>query len=324
MLVRIVKNYILNGDSDFFQQTPNYSGQWGNIQFTEEAVDCCDYLIVLQKPFNDIQVKCKEGNTWLINQEPPTSRNSYFTRSFKYFDKVFSYYNYPHQCLQSIQPVLPWFVRKSYDELSAITKSDLTHKRDDLVWITSNTKILPGHKKRMRFKSFIDDEIDYNLYGNGFNPIKDKFEGLFPFKYSLAIENHSCKDYWTEKISDSFLSWCLPFYWGASNIEAYFPEKSFIRIDIDRPKETIKVLKEAILKDEWSSRLDAIEEARNLILNEYQFFPFISKMVSEDAEHNKNKRVKEYFIPANPFPKYIKVYDQLNYYKNRIFGRFVE
>ena len=34
--------------------------------------------------------------------------------------------------------------------------------------------------------------------------------------------------YITEKIFDSFAAWCVPVYWGASNVTDYIPEGCFI------------------------------------------------------------------------------------------------
>lgn len=318
MLVRIVKAPYDGASQNFLHQTPGSTGKWENIQFTEDIVNKCDYLIVLQKPYQDIQVECPEGNAWLITQEPPVSREKYFTRSFKYFDRVFSYYNYPHPNLQPLQPVVPWFVQKSYDELLKIGRVHLDNKEDSLVWITSNKKGYIGQKARMRFKDYLDKiSFEYKIFGKGFNLINDKFNVLFPSKYALAIENYSHPDYWTEKLADCFLSWNLPFYWGAHNLEYYFPEDSFIRIDIHDPKEAVTIIQNSIINNEWEKRLSAIQEARNLVLNKYQFFPFISNMIKK-AYVKDNKRLKTYVIPANPLPNFIKVKNNIRYYIRRI------
>lgn len=322
MLVRIVKDW--QYPESFFEQTPNGSHQWGNIKFTDEKVLECDYLIVLQRPPYDIKAICPEGNTWLITQEPPVEYFRFYTRSFKYFDKVFSYYDdVKHADVRKMQPVLPWHVFKSYDHLTSITRDKLAQKKDELVWITSNKSSFPGHVTRMMFLEYLEkQQFRYNLYGSGFQSIYDKFDGLFPNKYSLAIENYSTQHYWTEKIADSFLSWCLPFYWGAPNIADFFPEESFIRIDINDPKQALEIITAAIKNNEWKSRLDAIEKARSLVLNNYQFFPYISKLIEEDKLTGNSKSKKKYFIPENPFPLSHTITNQIKYYTKRLKGLF--
>ena len=321
MLVRIVKDW--NYPESFFSQTPNGSKRWADIEFTEDHVAYCDYLIVLQRPPYNIKVTCPEGNAWLITQEPPANYFRFYIKSFKYFDKVFTYYKeIKHPSVRSLQPVLPWHVLRTYDELTAITRESLVNKKNELTWITSNKDGFPGQKARMHFRDYLlKSNFKFHFYGRGFEPIHDKFDGLFPNKYALAIENYSVNHYWTEKIADSFLSWCLPFYWGAGNLEDYFPAESFIRIDVNRPEEALQIIKRSIQNNEWDKRLNAIEKARNLILNEYQFFPYIAKMLKEDRIKNPSKSKKEYSIPANPYPFSHKIMNQIKYYSKRIFSQ---
>ncbi len=320
MLVRIVKDW--KYPESFFSQTPHGSKRWGDVEFTEDKVRTCDYLIVLQRPPYTIKVNCPKGNAWLITQEPPIDYFRFYTKAFKYFDRVFTYYEKTgHPRVQALHPVLPWHVLMSYDELASIQKANLGSKKDELVWITSNKNNLPGQKARMNFKDYLLAKgFDFKLYGAGFRPIVNKFDGLFPCKYALAIENYSVEHYWTEKLADSFLSWSLPFYWGASNLEDYFPSRSFIRIDVHKPEEALKIIQQSIENKEWEKRIDAIEESRNLILNKYQFFPYVAEMVQADAVSGKPIEMRRYVIPENPFPnRYTK---HIKYYYYRLLGAF--
>jgi hypothetical protein len=322
MLVRIVKDWPY--PETFFGQTPKENGVWGKIKFTEEPVDACDYLIVLQRPPYTISVNCPEGNAWLITQEPPVDYFRFLTRSFRYFDRVYSFYNdVRHPSLKSMQPVLPWHLLKSYTFLTSLGLNDLSNKNDDLVWITSNKTGFPGQKARMRFRQYLQrSKIRHEIYGRGFKPIHDKFDGIFPCKYALAIENYSVNNYWTEKIADCWLSWSLPFYWGAGNLESFFPPGSFIRVDIEKPDQVIEIIHQAIQNNEWEKRLGAIAKARDLILNEYQFFPYMAKMIQDDLSVCKEKKIKKYIIPKNPYPWQYKVSNQFKYYGKRLTDLF--
>jgi hypothetical protein len=317
MLVRIVKDW--SYPESFFLQTPKGSKQWDGIEFTEDKVTHSDYLIVLQRPPYDIHVNCPSGHAWLIMQEPPADYFRFYLKPIKYFDRVFTYYkDVVHPFAKPLQPVLPWHVLKSYDELLCITKGDLSEKKDELVWVTSNRSGFPGHRARLLLKDYlIEQQFEFHLYGHGFEFIQDKFDGLFPNKYALAIENYSTDHYWTEKLADCFLSWCLPFYWGAGNLESYFPAESFIRIDVHNPEEALTIIQKAIENKEWEKRIDAIEKARNLILNEYQFFPYVTKMIKEDLLKGIEAR-KDYRIPVNPYPLAYRLLNQFRYYKKRI------
>jgi hypothetical protein len=78
-----------------------------------------------------------------------------------------------------------------------------------------------------------------DLFGRAARPIDDKWDGLAPYHFSLAIENTVATDYWTEKVADCFLSWTCPIYNGAPNLADFFPRDSFIQIDIARPREAL-------------------------------------------------------------------------------------
>ncbi len=316
MIVRIVKDWPY--PESFFSQTPNEDGVWGDVRFTEDPIAECDYLIVLQRPPYDIDVKCAEGNAWLITQEPPVGYFRFFTKAFKYFDRVYSYYDVAHPNIRSLQPVLPWHLLKSYHQLSSLTREQLSAKKNEVAWITSSKSGFPGQTARMEFREYLQaQQFQFHLYGRGFTPIHDKFDGLFPCKYALAIENYSTENYWTEKLADSLLSWCLPFYWGAPNLEEYFSPECFIRIDISKPAEALRIINDAIKNGEWERRLAAIEKARHQILNEYQFFPYVAKMIKNDNAFGSKKK-KDYKIPVNPYPWYYKWRNQIKYYTRRL------
>jgi hypothetical protein len=144
----------------------------------------------------------------------------------------------------------------------------------------------------------VENKFKFDLFGRGFNPIHDKFDGIFPYKYSIAIENYSCNDYWTEKIADCYLSWTVPIYWGAKNILSYFPEKSIIQIDPNNQQNSLDRVKRAIDEDYFGANIDAIAEARDLILNKYQLFPHVCDLIKKYDVRNAGNLVGS-FIPAN-------------------------
>ncbi len=320
MIVRIVKDW--DYPKDFFKQLPGNSQSWGDVQFTEEEIEKCDYLICLQRPKVNIKVECPVGNAWIISQEPPVDWYKWHQKSYRYFDRVYTYYNYDQpNFISSLQPVLPWHIDKSYDFLNDLTVSDLTQKESKLVWVTSNKSGWPGQKARMRLKEEIlkGQEIkQFELYGVGFEEVDDKYDVLFPSKYGLAIENYSVANYWTEKYMDCILSWTLPFYWGAPNLDKYFPAESFIQIDIENPKSAIETIRKTMDNGEWEKRLDAIAEARDLILNKYQFFPFMAQMISDHSKNNFVEERRLLKVPRNSFPKQKQVKNTVKYYQNRI------
>ena len=74
----------------------------------------------------------------------------------------------------------------------------------------------------------------------------------------------------------------MPVYDGCLNLEKYFPPESFIRINIDDPDASLKIIAETSEPDDWRRRLPALQEARELVLKRWQFFPFIYEKIKTD------------------------------------------
>ena len=86
--------------------------------------------------------------------------------------------------------------------------------------ISSNKNFTEGHRTRLEWVSILRDQLD--LFGRGFNKIKNKEEGLCDYMFSVAIENAQYKTYFTEKILDCFATGTIPIYFGAPDIGNYF------------------------------------------------------------------------------------------------------
>lgn len=299
MLVRIVKDWEY---PDIFRQTPGHSMRWDGVIFTEEKVHHCDLIIVLNAPNENLLLNVAKGGKWLFSQESPIDYYKWHIKSFKYFDKIFTFWD---QSISSniihAQTALPWHVGRSYDELLLLLPNT-ENKVNKISWVTSNASDKPGHKLRMNFKDYLfQKKIEFDLFGRGFNPIDDKFDAIYPYKYSIAIENYSCDDYWTEKIVDCFLSWTVPIYYGAKNITEYFPKEAMILIDPNDPERALHIIKDAIESDVFIEKIPYLQEARELILNKYQFFPYVTQLIKESTLSFSEKKWK--YIPKNTDPQ---------------------
>ena len=300
-LIRIVSDW---DHPNILRQTPRGKGIWDDIEFTLKPVEECDHLIVFNRPMKKFRVRCPSGNKWLLKQEPPISAYKWHYAIYDHFDIIFTPGD-PQVVPQQIssQTALPWHINKDFDFLSQLPCPPESKKKNQISWITSNAVSKPGHITRIKFKDFLETQkFDLDLYGRGFNPIEDKFDGIYPYKYSIAIECYSGKDYWTEKLADCFLSWTMPIYAGCTNISDYFPEKSMIHIDLDKPEEAIDIIKTAIAEDWWSKTITEIETARNKILYEYQFFPFIVEKIKERETKKTYTNKLALTIPSNRAP----------------------
>ena len=282
-LVRIISG-VRREDSYFLKQTPNRAGQWNGIQFTLDPIKEADYVIIVNYVPKRSVVKCPPENIWAVSFEPPVPNYEWFYRGFKTCSRVYTT-NIRRKGNKYIhcQPALPWLVDKDYDFLKTC---QVPEKKRKLSCIVSSKTMFKGQIPHLNFLKKVQKAINFDLYGYGFKRILDKWNGLAPYKYSLAIENYSGLYYWSEKLADCFLSYTMPIYYGCVNINNYFPKESFVWIDINKPEEAIEVVREVSSSNLWQKNLDAIIYARELVLNKYQFFPFISKEIKED---NKSK-----------------------------------
>lgn len=294
--VRIIKNWDW---PDLMRQTPGHEGNWDGIHFTLEAVDECDYVIVLNLVPKNTMVICPPHHVWAIMQE--SALPAYKRQLLRGTDKFYRVYTADDSLRNSkyfySHGAEPWHIDKDYDTLKVCQVPDKTRV---LSWVTSNKAILKGHRDRMTFLRKIRGRIEFDLFGRGFTPILDKWSALAPYRYALAIENFNGPYGWTEKLADCFLSWTMPIYYGCTNLEDYFPKESFVRIDI-RSSEAIRVIRDVICSDLWFKSREAIAYSRELVLEKYQFFPFVSEQIREfesrKASHHDHQKRKIY-LPA--------------------------
>ncbi|WP_052444795.1 glycosyltransferase family 10 domain-containing protein [Flammeovirga sp. OC4] len=273
MLVRLVKDW--ESKPTFDRQTSLLTDKWKNIEITFEEVDECDLLIVFNRPKKEIKTKVPKGNKWLVAMEPPTVSHKFYIDCYKYFDKVFTQFPLKGKNIIPSHGALPWHIGKNFDQLENL-QLNLIDKKNRLSCIASNLNWMKGHELRLDLIDFLKkDSFAMDLYGKGINFVPDKWDALYPYMYSIAIENTSKDHYWTEKITDCFLSWTMPVYWGAKNIFDYFPKESIIWIDPNNKKKSKRIIEKAIEDNLWNKNLDAIIKARKKVMYEYQLFPFI-------------------------------------------------
>lgn len=309
-LVRIVKNWDW---PNLLRQTPGQKGEWDNISFTLDQVLENDFLIMLNNCMeNKTTGQCPKDNIWMIIQEPfEAGVTDWVIEEHKHFSKVFTHHP-PVKATEKYviaPPAIPWHVDKTYDELTSIS---IPEKTKNISWIVGGAKDLPGHYQRLSFLDYIKaSDLEIDLFGRAVQPIEDKWDGLAPYYFSLAIENNTGPEMWTEKLADCFLSWSIPFYYGCTNLDKYFPKDAYIPIDITKPDAALEIIKDNLTTENWKKRLPALEEARDLVLNKYQLFPFLTEQINKHA--NKPALKENFIIP--PYKRSLKAQLHRRIYK---------
>jgi hypothetical protein len=273
MLVKICRYY---NYPDIVRQTPNNSFQWDGITFTEDDVQECDYLIILDYPKSDFTIKVNPKNILHIALEPANEISKYRQFGNKKAAVIFNQIIQKDNFVKS-QPALPWHLDKDYDYFKKLIPSDL-QKQNEIAWVTSNQRNSVQHNQRMNFLDRISNLDFMKIYGRGIQSIDSKWEIMKNAKFAIAYENFVNDFNWTEKIADCFLSYTVPIYYGCTSISNYFPEESYIQLD-PKDKHIDLFLSEIVKSNLWEEKLDAIKISRELILDSYQIFPFFAHQI---------------------------------------------
>jgi len=286
-LVRIVKDWDW---PDLLRQTPGQKGIWNGIRFTLDDVEECDYLVMLNNRMKTaIKVTCPPQNIWVLMQEPyEMGFSDWMVEGHDLFSKVLTHHiPVDNPKYVASHPAIPWHVNRTFDQL---TSCSIPEKLKGLSWVIGDAMDLPGHLQRWSFLEAVRKAgLSIDVFGKKIQYIEDKWDGLAPYRYSLAIENNSGPDMWTEKLADCFLTRTLPFYYGCTNLEDYFPKESFIRIDITQPEASLEKIRAVMAEDAWEKHLPALEIAQNLVLHKYQIFPHLSRLIAALPEGAKGK-----------------------------------
>ncbi len=287
---------------DLENLTPQRSSQWGDCRFViDQEIETCDYWMVIDGLLLPESTLCPPENVFLFTGEPPSIRH-YSRRFLGQFASVFT-------CQRQIRhpqavygpPPLPWYVNLTYDDV--ITRPIV--KTDSLMMMTSNKQMTAGHKQRYQFarrlKAYFGDQIQ--LSGRGIQDVDDKWTVLAPCRYAVAVENSRNLDYFSEKLTDCFLTETFPFYDGCPNISQYFPEAAMQTIDIDDFQGTVAAI-ERVLSDplHYERHLAALRQAKAVYLQRYSLFALLSRPALPQ-QHTPRRRVtlepeRRHFLPT--------------------------
>jgi hypothetical protein len=288
----------------FLHQLPGGGPSWGKCRFSFDPEDRdYDWLVVyddlgarrgMQRTDRYEVLACPRVHTLLTTSEPSTIKHfgNAYTAQFGHVLTSQAEWALPHPNRIYSQAGLHWYygVGQSHEILfDEMVAHPPTKKTADLAMLFSpkrNWHTL--HQRRFNFMRYLMQHLpEMMVYGRGVRPLDDKAESLDSYRYSIAIENFIGPHHWTEKLADAFLGHTLPFYAGCTNATDYFPAASFIPIDIHDPEGAVRIIREAIANHEYEKRLAAIQEARQRVLFEHNFFALISRLI--EARHTDQK-----------------------------------
>lgn len=282
----------------WLRQFPGQNPVWGNCRFVfDRTAREYDWLVV----FDDLpaqsgqgkysaaeELACPPEHTLFITREPSsvTAYGLVFLNQFAYVLTGQEDWAIRHPGKIHSQPALNWFYGLGTDHVLDIDHmaANPPEKKTKTISTVCSAKAQKHtlHHRRVQFVEELQKHLpELERFGKGVQAMDDKAEALDPFRYHIAIENHICDHWWTEKLSDAFLGLTLPFYCGAPNATDYFPAESFIPINIRDFEGSLKTIREAIRNNEYEKRLPAIREARRQVLEKYNTFAVLAKLIEE-------------------------------------------
>ncbi len=308
-----------------------------DFQVCNSAIDC-DYVVVLNKVNKNTIVKTKR--IIALQQEPYIRESRQYAIPFKnewaisadyylFCDTVLAFNDGLFEDKQLIStnpktfiinntkfikhhPAL-YFLFGDIDYKNLCTLPAPVKTKDISCIASFDKKAFYGHLDRIKFvkalkKSRIGHRIDF--FGNKTEyELKEKKDGIIPYKYTIAIENNSQDDYISEKIMDAYLGYSIPIYFGAGNIDKYFPKNSFIKIDIYNLEDSIKIIEDILDSDFYEENFNSLLQARSLVINKYSMLHSLSKHIIYDAKQYSNDIKKEIYIYKYKRPmKYVLKY----------------
>jgi hypothetical protein len=286
-------NIKLSSDSSnwpYLRQTPGSKGVWDDCIFlVNSEVDECDWWFVYEGLVRPETTKCDPRHVVFITGEPPVTR-TYDPQFLSQFSTVItSHTDLAHPNIVVMQQALPWYIGidknttasnnnfLSYDNLKQLTLDGLSKPKRASV-ISSNKEFTRGHRQRIYFVeqllSRLGDRVDF--YGEGFNDIGDKWNAIAPYKYHIVLENSSVPHYFTEKLSDAYLGWSYPIYYGCPNVFDYFPRFSLTEINISELNHALDTIENVIDSETFERSLPYIGQARKLVLDRYNLFAVLA------------------------------------------------
>lgn len=269
----------------FKRQTPGNLGIWGQLKGvgSYEEADYFGVIDALPQRLKHLESRCV-----FLGAHPPESHYAYVDMSK--FKGIRMY-----DC-RNVYGFGEWWLKYDYDYL---TNLQPPMKTKDLVCIVSNANTQDYHRKRRIFLEKFCTNHKLDIYGRikPWGPLMANYKGICgnrndsaeynndhmsgkeeiyaSYKYALefdAVGEH----YFSERVYDSLLMWCMPIYWGGRSLHKYIPEQSFSYLTIEEGGEDIQ---DIISAGTYEVSLKYIAEARDLLLNRWQMWPRIHEAI---------------------------------------------
>lgn len=273
-----------------------------------------DFWIVFANARPRDEMHCAPENTLFIAAEPE-EKKVYPKAFYAQFHRIIDTHRKSgHPRLLMHSPCLSWHVGLDHESHSfqigynELVKMDCPAGVENKVSVVcSDAAFTSGQRERLEFLTGLKERLGDRLvhFGRGFRPVADKLEAIRGYRFHLVMENCRVPHYWTEKISDAYLGWSFPLYVGSPNLSEYFPEKSFIQLDIDDPEKAAEKISALLASPREDEEIAAIKKSRSLVLGKYNPWSAWARWASEfhDPYARTGRTVIRSHKAFRPFPR---------------------
>jgi len=259
------------------KMTPGSSGVWKDMVGVT-SIEEADYCVIID---------------YTEQKVPP--EKAIYVGAHPYMPRYSGYHNFDSKdCVAKLDLQYTfgfgeWWLKYGYDYLS---KLEPVEKTKNICCIMSNNEGIYGQLQRKIFIRQFSKRTNVHIYGrikdigngvlgsidtDGGNHTHVKEPILGENRYSIEVDVGFTKHYFSERVFDSLLMWCMPLYWGSTNVEDYLPENSFRYINIyGDGSDILKIVENG----EREKNLSSIAEARHLLLNKYQIWARIWELIN--------------------------------------------
>lgn len=296
---------------------------WNNIKIVSDD-DFIDYYVIINYPHPSSYFV--PDKTLIFHMEPSIGTknwNEWSNPDPNTFLHVGIHENSINNCA--------WQVNYSYNYLMNNNLPKIFNKC--LSTLCSDKYFDIGHIRRIDFLKFLesktDKDFELHVYGNvnklhtfqynmGTLDMKYKQNGISPYKYYFIFENNFEHNYISEKLWEPIICETLCFYIGAPNVTDYINKDAFVLLDINDFEKSYQLIQTAITEDWWSKRINIIREEKYKILNYYNFFPTIERIITKNIwKDNIDDLIKNTSI-------FILTQDRTKLYKSNVFKKTME
>ncbi len=268
--------------------------EWDDVLFVYDPA-CRDYdwaLVYDEIPGGNVgsivgerePLACPQENTILVTCEPPTIKlySQPYVRQFGYVLSTHlpRYLAHPHRV--HAPGCLMWMADYSLFEVRSLPEFEKSKVLSTVCSTKQQKHTL--HNERYEVTRYLSQHLpELDWYGRGVRDLPKKCEALSPYRYHLAAENYIAPHHWTDKISDPILGLCLTFYAGDPRLDEDFPAESFIPVPLADREATLAIIRETIRNNEYEKRLPALREARRLLVQKYNIYSQVARLVKEET-----------------------------------------